>query len=111
MMKISRAFLFAGCCLISACTSQMKGVAPEQLVSTPPVYPYYALANHLDGEVKIRFDVGTNGKVEKMWILTSEPQHLFDDAVISAVAKWRFESNKPYKGMTKTIRFKLNNAG
>ena len=76
-----------------------------------PTSPYYALANHLDGEVKIRFDVGANGKVEKMWILTSEPQHLFDDAVISAVAKWRFESNKPYKGMTKTIRFKLNNAG
>lgn len=87
-----------------------EGVAPEQLVSTPPVYPYYALANHLDGEVKIRFDVG-NGKVDKMWILTSEPQHLFDDAVISAVAKWRLGNNKPYKGMTKTIRFKLNNAG
>ena len=110
-MKLSRAFLFAGCCLISACTSQMKGVAPQQLVSTLPDYPYYALANHLDGEVTIRFDVGANGKVEKMWILPSEPQHLFDDAVISAAAKWRFESNKPYKGMTKTIRFKLNNAG
>ena len=71
-MKLSRAFLFAGCCLISACTSQMKGVAPQQLVSTLPDYPYYALANHLDGEVTIRFDVGANGKVEKMWILTSE---------------------------------------
>lgn len=109
-MKIKYALLFAGCCLISACTPQVKGVEPEQLVYSQPNYPYYAQSNRLEGEVKIRFDVGADGKVEKLWILTSEPQHLFDDAVIAAVAKWRFETHKPYKGITKTIHFRLKHA-
>jgi TonB family protein len=48
-------------------------------------------------EVTIRFDVGANGKVEKMWILTSEPQHLFDDAVISAAANGALRAISPIR--------------
>ncbi|WP_434669127.1 TonB family protein [Klebsiella sp. B345] len=106
MMKRKCALLLAAGILLSACSSQVKQNEPKLLHLVQPDYPYYAAANNIRGEVKIRFDVGADGKVEKLWILSSEPQHLFDDVVISAVAKWRFEPNKPCKNMTKTIRFK-----
>ncbi|HBW1890471.1 TPA: TonB family protein, partial [Klebsiella pneumoniae] len=48
-----------------------------------------------------------DGKISKVWILKSEPQHLFDSAVIAAMAQWRYETNKPSQGLTKTIYFKL----
>ncbi|HCF8212113.1 TPA: TonB family protein [Klebsiella pneumoniae] len=52
-------------------------------------------------------NVGADGKISKVWILKSEPQHLFDSAVIAAMAQWRYETNKPGQGLTKTIYFKL----
>ncbi|XXD09562.1 TonB family protein [Klebsiella sp. R445] len=107
MMKRKYALFLAVGFLLSACSSPVRQDEPKLLHLVQPVYPYYAAANNIRGEVKIRFDIGADGKVEKLWILSSEPQHLFDDAVISAVAKWRFEPNKPFKNMTKTIRFKL----
>ena len=51
--------------------------------------------------------VSVDGKISKVWILKSEPQHLFDSAVIAAMAQWRYETNKPSQGLTKTIYFKL----
>lgn len=65
------------------------------------------MANRIEGFVMVKYDVGSDGKVSKMWIMQSEPQHLFDQSVISAMSKWRFEKDKPYQGMRKRIQFKL----
>ncbi|BDH45814.1 hypothetical protein TUM12370_18580 [Salmonella enterica subsp. enterica serovar Choleraesuis] len=72
-----------------------------------PVYPYYAAKNHIDGVVVFNYDVDAEGKVSEMRIIKSTPDHLFDDAVVKAVAKWRFERNKPAQNMQMTIKLKI----
>ncbi|HBZ7601398.1 TPA: TonB family protein [Klebsiella pneumoniae] len=95
------------CGMLLGCSSPAKNPHPKLLYSTPPVYPYYAQANRIEGDVTVRYNVGADGKISKVWSLKSEPQHLFDSAVIAAMAQWRYETNKPGQGLTKTIYFKL----
>ncbi|HGN8849058.1 TPA: TonB family protein [Klebsiella oxytoca] len=95
------------CGMLLGCASPAKNSHPKLLYSPTPAYPYYALANRIEGDVRVRYNVGGDGKVSKVWILKSEPQHLFDSAVIAAMSKWRYETNKPSQGLTKTIFFKL----
>jgi protein TonB len=95
------------CSMLMGCASSAKNSHPKLLYSPTPAYPYYALANRIEGDVRVRYNVGVDGKVSKVWILKSEPQHLFDSAVIAAMSQWRYETNKPSQGLTKTIYFKL----
>lgn len=95
------------CGMLLGCSSSAKNPQPKLLYSPHPAYPYYALANRIEGGVAVRYNVGVDGKISKLWILKSEPQHLFDSAVIAAMAQWRYEANKPTHGLTKTIYFKL----
>ncbi|EPP0270728.1 TonB family protein, partial [Escherichia coli] len=37
--------------------------------------------------------------------IRSEPHHLFDEQVVKAMAKWRFEKDRPCKGVKKTFIF------
>ncbi|WP_312209694.1 energy transducer TonB [Pseudescherichia sp.] len=71
-----------------------------------PAYPIYASKNGISGVVRFRYDVDAQGKVSQMRITQSSPDHLFDDAVIRAVAKWRFEQNKPAKNLSMTVYMK-----
>ncbi|WP_373860770.1 TonB family protein [Klebsiella pneumoniae] len=93
--------------MLLGCASPAKNPHPRLLYSSTPAYPYYALANRIEGGVAVRYNVGVDGKISKVWILKSEPQHLFDSAVIAAMAQWRYENNKPSQGLTKTIYFKI----
>lgn len=95
------------CSMLLGCASPAKNSHPKRLYSPTPAYPYYALANRIEGEVRVRYDVGVDGKISKIWILRSEPQHLFDSVVIAAMSQWRYETNNPSQGLTKTIFFKL----
>ena len=95
------------CGMLLGCSSPAKNPHPKLLYSLPPAYPYYAQANRIEGDVSVSYNVGVDGKISKVWILKSEPQHLFDSAVIAAMAQWRYETNKPSQGLTKTIYFKL----
>ncbi|EOG8082473.1 TonB family protein [Citrobacter sp. CK184] len=85
----------------------MESNQPKQLTSAFPTYPYYAMANRIEGFVEVKYDIGSDGRISKVWIMKSEPQHLFDSSVISAMSKWRYEKDKPTRGMTKNIKFKL----
>lgn len=95
------------CGMLLGCASPVKNPHPKLLYSPSPAYPYYALANRIEGDVTVRYNVGVDGKISKVWILKSEPQHLFDSAVIAAMAQWRYEINKPVQGLTKKIYFKI----
>lgn len=89
------------CGMLLGCASPVKNPHPKLLYSPSPAYPYYALANRIEGDVTVRYNVGVDGKISKVWILKSEPQHLFDSAVIAAMAQWRYEINKPVQGLQK----------
>lgn len=93
---------------LSACTTNQGAEKPRLIRSATPAYPYYAMHNKIEGKVVTEFDVDAEGKVSQMRILQSDPQHLFDDSVISAVSYWRFERNKPYKNMQKNFVFKMS---
>ncbi len=95
--------------VISACTTHSpdKVEQPKLLHQDRPVYPYYAAKNRIEGVVKFNFDVDAEGRVSQMRIVESTPDHLFDNAVIAAVSKWRFEKGKPAKNLPMTVKLKM----
>ncbi|MDW8848293.1 TonB family protein [Erwinia sp. MMLR14_017] len=97
--------LFITACSTTPVTPSRK---PGIIKQVKPNYPVYAYRNHITGFVKFDYDVGADGKVSEMRIRESEPQHLFDEVVIAAMAQWRFEINKPYKNLHQKITFTLN---
>ncbi|MEM6049803.1 TonB family protein [Erwinia sp. P7711] len=105
-----KSLIILTCLLLTACstTPATSSGQPEIIKQVKPNYPVYAYRNHITGFVKFDYDVGADGKVSEMRIRESEPQHLFDDAVIAAMAQWRFEINKPYKNLHQKITFALN---
>lgn len=87
--------------------------APRAVVKTPPVYPYQARQEHVEGVVQVKILVREDGSVGEVLIVDSRPKDVFDDAVLAAVTRWRFEPGK-VAGKTVTswvvtaLHFKLN---
>lgn len=67
---------------------------PQALVHTAPQYPYRARQRHIEGSVKVRFLVSIDGTTSRITILESRPAGVFNQVVIDAVARWRFEPGK-----------------
>jgi TonB family protein len=89
----------------------MRG--PARLVAAMPRYPRRALCGGIEGSVTVEFDVGLEGQVIAPRVTQSEPRHLFDQAAINAVAKFRFRpqsvNGQPIitKNVTETFTFQL----
>lgn len=87
--------------------------APRPVVKTPPVYPYKAREQHIEGVVQVKILVREDGSVGEVQIMDSRPKDVFDDAVLASVPRWRFEPGK-IGGRTVTswvvtaLHFKLN---
>jgi TonB family protein len=98
------------CLALTACsTAHHEEVKmPKALKMETPAYPYYAYKNHIEGKVKFVFDVDAEGKVSEMRIIQSTPEHLFDDAVIRAVSKWRFEKGHPAKNLPMNVVMRMS---
>lgn len=85
---------------------------PTLSYQVAPIYPYRAKRMNMHGHVKISFQVASDGTVNQVEILESEPQGIFDDAVLQAVAKWRYQPGELMgesvtTRMVKTIVFNL----
>ena len=91
--------------LVGCSSHSTDKVFPKALRMDRPAYPYYAFKNRIEGKVQFSYDVDAQGKVSEMRIIQSTPDHLFDDEVIKAVRKWRFEKGHPAKNipMTETL--------
>lgn len=82
------------------------------LVKIPPIYPMRAMRRGIEGWVKIKFLVNTNGLVENPKVMEATPESIFDKSVINCVLKWKFKPGTvegvPVNTMVETtIRFKL----
>lgn len=64
---------------------------PERLVAIQPPYPRKAALAGIEGWVKVRFTVTPAGTVTDIHIIEANPDRVFDDAVIRALARWKFE--------------------
>lgn len=80
--------LVMGCLLLGACAS---GNRPLQLLGgAGPVYPPAAKTAGVEGFVTLRYDVNVEGVVTNISVVASEPEGVFDDAAITALASWKF---------------------
>lgn len=78
-----------------------------------PAYPANAQQRGLTGRVVVEFTVRKNGKVADVRVVESDPPDVFDDAVLRAVRKWRYEPPKKsgvaidYPGARTEIKFEV----
>ena len=82
------------------------------LVKIPPLYPMRAMRRGIEGWVKVRFQVNTQGRVEQPIILESNPKNVFDQSVINCISQWKFKPGTvegiPVDTLAETtIRFEL----
>ncbi|NDV19834.1 TonB family protein [Pseudodesulfovibrio sp. JC047] len=70
---------------------------PQVVRSIPPVYPYAAKRNRVEGKVVVRLLVTAKGTPEHLSIESSTPEGVFDKAAVNAAKRWRFQPGK-YKG-------------
>jgi protein TonB len=64
---------------------------PPQLVARiPPVYPYRARERGIEGVVQVKLLVNADGTVGQVLILDARPKGTFEEAVMKAVPRWKF---------------------
>lgn len=80
-----------------------------------PTYPPQALARGVEGEVRLRLTISTEGRVAKAEIVSASPPGVFETAALAAVRRWRFDpvmrAGRPTEAsITTTIRFRPDDA-
>jgi len=83
-------------------TANTVDIPPKAIVRVPPTIPRVATAEVITGAVKVRFQISSKGKVEKIKIVHSSPPGVFDENVVEALSSWVYEPAK-YKGSTVRI--------
>jgi protein TonB len=78
----------------------------------PPIYPFQAKRRGIEGWVKVKFLVNSQGRVEQVFIVKSDPETIFDQSVLNVLPKWRFspgtvEGVSVNTWVVTTIRFEL----
>ncbi|OCG25013.1 hypothetical protein A9G11_02620 [Gilliamella sp. wkB108] len=80
---------------------------PSPISRNYPEYPRRALDMRLDGYVIVKFDVNSEGRVENIRFIETNPNNIFNRSVITAMKQWKY---KPIaaKDLTIKIIFKHN---
>lgn len=64
---------------------------PRPAVRFPPRYPYRARTRGIEGCVWVRFKVTVGGNITGERIVSAEPEGVFENTVLEAIRRWRFE--------------------
>ncbi len=72
-------------------TANTVDTPPKAIVRVPPAIPKVASAEVITGAVKVRFQISSKGKVEKIKIVHSSPPGVFDENVVEALSSWVYE--------------------
>ncbi|ACR68861.1 TonB family protein [Edwardsiella ictaluri] len=92
-----------------AAAGRSVAVGAPQAVSRPePAYPQRALALHIEGRVKLRFDVDSEGRVGNVSILSAEPPGVFEREVKRAARRWRYQPGRPGQNVQVTVYFRID---
>ncbi len=57
---------------------------------SPPLYPPRAQRAGIEGSVTVEFTITADGGVREPRIVSSDPPEVFDEAVLNAILKWKF---------------------
>jgi protein TonB len=68
--------------------------APQPVVRVPPVYPYRAREQQIEGIVQVKLLINTDGTVGQIIILDARPEGIFDESVLQAIPQWKFNPGK-----------------
>jgi periplasmic protein TonB len=69
---------------------RMTQLDPAMLIHrVEPAYPNLARQTHRDGRVELRAIIGTDGTIQSLQIVVSDP--LFDRSALEAVGQWRYK--------------------
>lgn len=88
--------------------SQSTSQGPKALSVSKPGYPARAQALRIEGRVQVQFDVGDDGRVENIAILSAQPRNMFEREVKQAMKQWRYQPGRPGKNLKMTIVFRIN---
>jgi protein TonB len=75
------------------------------LLAVDPQYPPSAASNGIDGFVEVSFTVTALGRVEKAKVTAAKPTGVFEQAALSAIARWRYGADESRAPVTLTHRF------
>jgi len=89
-------------------STSSASTGPKALNVSKPGYPQRAFALRVEGRVRVKFDVDSEGRVDNIQILSAEPRNMFEREVKQAMKKWRYQSGRPGQGLTMNIVFKIN---
>jgi protein TonB len=64
---------------------------PVVILQPAPTYPPSAASRNIKGWVVVEFTVSKSGRVEDPRIVASEPDGIFDKAVLKAVKGWKYK--------------------
>lgn len=86
---------------------------PQPVAKIPPVYPYKAREQGIEGAVQVKLLVNADGSVGQVRILDARPEGLFEESVMNAVPKWKFnpgviEGQPVTAWVVTTLRFTLD---
>lgn len=81
---------------------------PRVVSRSQPEYPARARALHIEGRVRVKFDVLPDGRIDNAEIISAQPSNMFEREVKAAMRKWRYEPGKPGTGVTVNIIFRID---
>ena len=91
-----------------AAASTAHQTGPVALSRPEPDYPDRARALGIEGQVKIQFDVTSEGRVDNLRIISATPRNVFERQIREVTRRWRYQSGKPGKDIMMTIKFELS---
>ncbi len=103
--------------LLTLCAAGCLGThnRPIQLISgAGPVYPVEARASGIEGDVVVRYDVASDGRVINARVDSATPPGVFDEAALTAVRAWRYNPKivdgvpQTVRNILSTVRFRLD---
>ena len=65
----------------------------EPIYKAEPVYPQSALMRNIEGWVKLKIDIKSDGEVTNIRIIQSYPPRIFNRSAKRAVSSWKYEKS------------------
>ena len=75
------------------------------LLTVNPQYPSSAASSGIEGFVEVSFTVTAVGRVENAIVTAAEPPEVFEQAALSAISRWRYNSDEGRQAVTLSHRF------